>query len=147
MSVHLKAQSQIVQFALFFMIGFGVFLSISGYFRNQLDIFGNSVADSSKKLISSYMSAIAVNSIYSCKECDNFNTTVQISNRTASFFVEVAGRQTGLDVITQPGNQNYFSFMHNIGASLAGIEGLAPSTKPIIISYNKALNKLNFFSP
>ena len=142
MSPILKGQTQIVQFILFFMIGLAVFLSIGGVFRGQLDTFGNSVADSSRKLVASYFSAISISAIDSCKECDNFNTTIQLQNRTANFFLEVLGTRDGLDVRTQPGNETYESSLHNLVISLVESSGFGASIGPIVLSFNKNQNKL-----
>lgn len=142
MSANFKGQSQVIQFILFFMIGLGVFLSISSFFRMQLDTFGKSVADSSRKLTASYFSAVSIYSTVSCKECDNINTSIQLQNRTANFFLEVVGTSSGIDVRTQPGNETYSSLIHNLAISLASVEGIGSSVRPIVLSFNKNQNKL-----
>ena len=142
MSKFFKAQSQIVQFILFFMIGLGVFLSIGSYFRGRLDIFGDTVAESSRKLTASYFSAISINAISSCKECDNINTTIKLQNRTANFFIEVTGTPNGFNAMTQPGNESFSSAIHNLVLSISGVNGTGASDEPIVLSFNKNQNKL-----
>mgnify|MGYP001578406066 CR=1 FL=1 len=137
-----KGQSQVIQFILFFMIGLGVFLSISSFFRMQLDTFGKLVADSNRKLAASYFSAISIDAVVSCKECDNINTSIQLQNRTANFFLEVVGTSSGIDVRTQPGNDTYSSLIHNLAISLGNVEGIGSSVGPIVLSFNKNQNKL-----
>lgn len=142
MSAILKAQAQIVQFILFFMIGLGVFLSVGGLFRSQLDTFGNSVAKSSREIVASYFSALSIGAVSSCKECDNINTTVQLQNRTANFFIEIIGTPGGFDVKTQPGGETFSSTIHNLVAPALKSEGFAASNQQIILSFNKNQNRL-----
>lgn len=137
-----KGQSQIVQFIMFFMIGLALFLTIGNVFRGRLDLFTDEIADENRQMINKYFSALTIESLVSCKECDNFNITTKLSNTTAGSFTQIGLSNTNIVTVTLPGNRQYSSTAHNMLSELAAAGGLAISNKPIILSYSKNQNIL-----
>lgn len=138
----MKAQSLVIQFLLFFMIGLGLFLSVSNLFNIRLTTFGSSVADVNRKLVNSYISSIAISSFDTCRKCDNVNIIIKLENRTANYIMELALNSSGLNVITQPEGKNYLTTIHNLNYSIANLQGSGSSNKPIILTYDKTKNEL-----
>lgn len=141
-----KAQSQIIQFILFFMIGLALFLTIGGVFRGRLDFFTEDIAEQNRRTINNYFSALTVGALVSCKECDSFNITTKLSNTTAGSFTQVALNSTDLITLTQPGAKQYSGKAHNLIASLVGAGGVGTSNRPIVLSYSKNQNILRVVS-
>lgn len=137
-----KGQSQVIQFILFFMIGLALFLTIGGVFRGRVDFFAEDIAEQNRRTINSYFSAIAIEALVSCKECDNFNSTTRMSNTTAGSFTQIALNDTNLIAISLPGGKQHATSAHNILLGLAGAGGLQISSKPIVLSYSKNQNIL-----
>jgi hypothetical protein len=137
-----KGQSQIIQFMMFFVIGLAIFIVISNVFNERLEFYAGDVADANRKLINTHFSALMVQAMVSCKECDEFSSTTKIGNITASSVTEVGVNDEKLSVISQPQGIEFSSGAHNMLASLAGAGGSALSTEPIILSYSKTQNIL-----
>lgn len=140
-----KGQSQIIQFIMFFMIGLALFLAIGGVFRGRLDFFADDIAEQNRKTINSYFSALAVQSLVTCKECDSFNFTTRLANTTAGSFTQVGLNNTNIITLSQPGGKQYATVAHNALLNLVGAGGLVLSSKPIILSYSKNQNILRVF--
>ncbi len=137
-----KGQSQIIQFILFFMIGLALFLTIGGVFRGRIDFFAEDIAEANRRMINTYFSALTIQSLVSCKECDNFNSTTRLVNTTAGSFTQVGLNGTSLLTLSQPGGKQYAGTAHSMLSQLTGAAGLALSAKPIILSYSKNQNIL-----
>ena len=132
-----KGQSQIIQFMMFFMIGLAMFLTIGGVFRGRLDFFSSDISEENRKLVATYFSSLAIQSIVSCKECDDVNITTKISNTTAGSFTQVLLAGPNIVTSTQPGGAStYTTSAHNILSVLTAASGSAISAKPIILSYS-----------
>lgn len=137
----MKAQSLVIQFLLFFIIGLVIFLAIGNFYRLQSDIFRQDVADLTRRMISSYASSFIVISQSSCKECDFASAEFKIENLTANYFVELYLDQEGLRVVTVPGNKLFLSAIHNINSTL-NPSGFASSVEPIKLTIKKIENTL-----
>jgi hypothetical protein len=135
-----KGQSQIFQFILFFVIGLALFIAISGIFKGSVDNSAKDISAANRELINNHFSVLAVHAIATCKECDNYNTTVRLSNTTAGSFTQVVLTPGRLATITLPGGSEHQSSAHNMLSSLSNAIGLGSSGKPIILSYSKAQN-------
>lgn len=138
----MKAQHLIIQFLLFFLIGLAIFLSIGNIFRYQADIFGRDIAESYRKLINTYISSAIIYGFSTCKQCDLFNITIKIENKTADYFHEIYFISSGLNIISKPGEKNYLSSVHNLNYTLKPSSTYASSVKPIILTLNKTKNNL-----
>jgi flagellar basal body-associated protein FliL len=136
-----KGQYLIIQFVLFFLIGLSVFIAFGHIFKLKADTFREDVADSTRKLINSYISSLVINFFDNCKGCDLVNVSIRIENKTAEYVNELYLASSGLNVITQPTGKNYLSTIHNLNSTLS-LSGSSASTKPIILTLTKNQNKL-----
>ncbi len=136
----MKAQSQIVQFILFFLVGLSVFLALSDVYKTQLDIFGSTISQSSEVLTASYISENFIEE-RSCLSCDTINITINPQS-PENVFLQVALSLSSLQIISYPNLQSTSSLMHNILFSVSGASGQATVGKPIILSFIKTQNIL-----
>lgn len=132
-----KGQSQIIQFMMFFMIGLVLFLAISGVFRGRLDFFAEDIADQNRRLISGYFSALAVNELVTCKQCDNVNITTVLVNTTAGSFSQVRLNNSFLAAFSPPTPGESALTVHNLLAEVSTKLGSAVSNRPIILTYSR----------
>ncbi|MEM5794504.1 MAG: hypothetical protein QXS48_00265 [Candidatus Aenigmatarchaeota archaeon] len=131
-----KAQTYILQFVIFFVVGFIVFLGIGSLFRAQSDYFTSELAYRNAKLTSDYISSVAITLKNSCKECDY--SRIVTSSKTSYEFIIKAGRVW--EIILVDGRRYLFS-LHNLNSSIDS-EGSAISTKPLTLTFSKIENKL-----
>lgn len=136
-----KGQSLIMQFILFFLIGLSLFGFIGTVFKMHSDSFRSNVADSTRKLIGSYISS-AIIALQTCQECDYANATVKIENMTANYVYELQLNNYGLRVFSHPGEGIYNTPIHNLNDTLSMTPGAGFSTNPIILILSKIENKL-----
>lgn len=137
----MKGQTLIIQFILFFIIGFSLFTSIALFLKYQSDIFKNDITSNNLKLINSYFSAIAVSEAVTCKMCDYANITTKTQNTTAGYFFEVGMNNLGFNVTVPLAGQRVVSSIYNLNNSYA-LSGSSASIKPITITFNKTQNSL-----
>lgn len=134
----MKGQSLVIQFVLFFLIGFTLFIAIGNFFRLQSDIFKEDAASSSLKLTSRYLSSIMITA-NNCKQCDFINISTKIPETYAGYYLEMELNSRGLNVSAI---NNYFvSSVHNLNSTLY-MSGKSSSAKPITLTYDKNKNKL-----
>lgn len=136
-----KGQWLVIQFVLFFLIGLTIFIAIGNIFKIRADIFREDIADSTRKLINTFVSSLIVNSFTSCKECDYSRISIKIENTTAEYFFEIYSNNSGINVVSQPGGKNYLSSVHNLNLTL-NFSGQSASAKNIILTLTKTQNKL-----
>lgn len=136
-----KAQSLIVQFILFFMIGFSLFLVIGNFFRYQSDIFRGDIADLSLKLTNSYLSFLVINSVDTCKQCDYVETSVKFENTTAGYFFDISFSSEGLRVSTFPKYSSFTSSIHNLNKSIR-MQGEKFSVETLNLTFSRTKNEL-----
>lgn len=134
-----KGQWLVIQFVLFFLIGLTIFLSIGNLFKLRADVFREDIANSSRKLINSFVSSLIVSSFGSCKECDYSKVSVKIENTTAEYFFDIYLNSSGINVVSQPGGKSYLSSVHNLNLTL-NFSGNSTSIKTITLT--KTQNKL-----
>lgn len=132
-----KGQSQIVQFIMFFMIGLALFLAIGGVFRDRLDLFSEDIADQNRRLIGAHFSALAVQGLVSCKECDSFNVTTRLINTTAGAFSQVSLNDTYLTARSPPTPGESALTVHGLLEGVSTKLGSAISNRPITLSYSR----------
>ncbi|MEM7821547.1 MAG: hypothetical protein QXX38_01900 [Candidatus Aenigmatarchaeota archaeon] len=138
-----KAQSLIIQFVIFFMIGFTLFLTIGTFLKARSDIFREETLNYGMVGVSSYVSSLAINLFDYCKQCDFVRTSFRIENVTAGYFFELeflnAGK--GLRVLALPGGKYHISSIHNLNSSLL-LSGKSISLKTITLTFDKTKNEL-----
>jgi len=137
-----KAQSLIIQFILFFIIGFGLFLTTGLFFKSQSDMFRADVLSSSLELTNSYLSSAFITLTSTCKQCDFIKISKEIENTTAGYILEfdlVNVQPKGLNVSTE--NDFFFSSVHNLNESF-DMTGSSLSAKTIILTFSRTKNEL-----
>ena len=139
----MKGQSLIMQFIMFFVMGFALFLTIGSFFRYQADRSASEIVSDSLRLTNSYISSASITLIDSCKKCDEITYKITLPNRTAGSFFEVF-LQNGLNVST-PENKFFTSSIHKLNFT-ASLSGSAASNKPINLTYKKNNNQLSINS-
>ncbi|MFH8086508.1 MAG: hypothetical protein QW609_01640 [Candidatus Aenigmatarchaeota archaeon] len=131
-----KAQTYIIQFIIFFVVGFIVFLGIGTLFKAQLSHFTSDLAYKNAKLTSNYITSLAITLKNSCKECDYFR--IAISQKTNYEFIIKADKTW--EIILPDGRKYSFS-LHNLNHSIYS-EGSAVLPKPLTLTFSKIENKL-----
>lgn len=139
-----KAQSVIIQFVLFFLMGFGIFVGVGMLFKMRSDIFQGDVATASLKLTSSYLTSTAIASM-GCVECDMVESRVTILNTSAGYFTEVVLSGEGIETSTAPSFREHRSSMHNLNESLQ-LGGSAPSIITMSVVYDRLEGEINITS-
>jgi hypothetical protein len=138
-----KGQSLIIQFVIFFLIGFSIFVSTGNVFRYQSDIFRDNNIDSGIKLANSYLSSLVISAVDTCKECDFMSITTKTQNTTAGYILDFElNKNYGLNVSIFQIKRYYTSTIHNIISSLSECSGSSASTEPISLTFNRNQNKL-----
>ena len=137
----MKGQSQIIQYVLFFLIGLSMFGIVGNFYKLHADSLRERITSYSREMLSSYISAYAVQSFTNCKSCDSINITIVVPNTTAGYYHEFYLLPTGLIVKSIPSEKTYTSTLHNLNQTLS-FYGFSPSTKPIVLSLIKDQNKL-----
>jgi hypothetical protein len=135
----MKGQSLVIQFVIFFLIGFSLFLSVGSFFRYQSDLFREDIISYSLSSANSYISSNMVVAVDSCKQCDYISLSVPMSNLTAGYVIEINLKNSGLNV-SMP--YKYFSSSaHNLNSSFS-LSGKSSSVQPITLTFNRNQNKL-----
>jgi hypothetical protein len=134
-----KAQSVVIQFLLFFLIGFALFISIGSFFKYQSDLFRQTIASSGLNLTSSYLTS-AIIAMNSCKQCDFVNLTLSVYNTTAGYPIIIMVVNSKLNISSLAGFVE--SSSHNLLSYTLRARGSSSSSKPIILTFNKNNNIL-----
>jgi hypothetical protein len=92
----MKGQSFIIEFILFFLISFSLFITISYLFYNQDINFDERIGNSLSELISDIVSIRMLKSV-ECKACSNLVITESIPSRIGGFFYGISLDQYGLN--------------------------------------------------
>jgi len=134
-----SGQALILQFALFFLIGFSVYGSIAYFFRTHYDIFRSSVADVGRRLTNSYFSAWIL-SLVGCKFCDIVSVTTRLARTTAGYFM-IVSLDGNLTTTTEPEGISYTTSAHNLNWTLS-MHGSATSIHPLMLNYSRIKNEV-----
>ena len=136
----MKGQSLVVQFLIFFLIGFSLFLSVGSFFKYQSDLFRNDIISSSLALANSYVSSNVIAAVDSCKQCDYIRLSAAMSNLTAGYTIEIELTSLGLNTSIP---YKYFSSpLHNLVSSFSFASGKSSSAQTITLTFNRNQNKL-----
>lgn len=137
----MKGQNLIIQFLLFFLIGLSVFTAVGLFFQAQSSIFKNDVTNYNLQLINSYVSAVALTEVATCKQCDFMNMTIKIQNTTAGNFFEIGLNSNGVNTTVPLSQKSIITSIYNLNSSYL-LSGLSASIKPISITFTKSQNNL-----
>lgn len=141
-----KGQSLIIQFILFFLIGFGLFVTMGQVFKIQSEVFRNDIILKNIQLSNSFLSS-AVVAMNSCKNCDQVTFFLRVENTTADMPLEFNFDSSGLkidvvDIINGQIKSSYSSTIHNLASSIAIKSGKGFSQKTITLTLDKTKNEL-----
>jgi hypothetical protein len=138
-----KGQSVIIQFLIFFLIGFAVFLSIGTFFRYQSDIFRQSILSLGVNLTNSYLSSAVIVLVDSCKECDYAGLMIRTQNTSAGYpiIVSMDSQLKTLNTSAPPSTATLNTTIHNLLKNLA-VSGSSSSTKAINLTFSRTYNNL-----
>lgn len=138
----MKGQSLIIQYLLFFMIGFSVFIFIGSFFRYQSDLFRTDIINSNLKTANSYLSTAAIVAVDSCNQCDSAAFSLKVQNQTAGYdIVFNLFTLSGLTTSVNPLGKWYVSPLHNLNSSYI-LNGTVSSSKPITLTFTRTNNTL-----
>lgn len=137
----MKAQSQIIQFVLFFMIGLALFILLSNFYKSHADSLKERLAEKFRSFFTTYFSSYSIMLVDSCKYCEEINLTFKIANTTAGYYYEFYLANDGLTVKTQPYGKQLVSSLHNLNSSLT-LSGFSYSAKPLSLFFIRSQNKL-----
>jgi len=130
-----KAQSLIMQFILFFIIGFTLFITIGSFFKSQSEAFRIESTQYNIKLANSYLSSLFVVLIDTCKSCDYASLQIKVENTTAGYYFLYNLNDQGLNVSTSWGGLQSSGSVHNLNYSTT-FTGSSSSTKTIYLTYD-----------
>jgi len=136
-----SGQSYIVQFILFFLIGIGLFIGIGSFFLMQYELVRRDTAGISIEMINGYVSSLIVASVDGCLRCGAVEHNIRISDTTAGYFLEFLLNESGLVVSTAPPEKGHISSINNLNYTCS-LDGSAPSTQTINLTYDRTQNKL-----
>jgi hypothetical protein len=134
-----KGQSIVIQFLLFFVIGFSIFISLGSFFNYHSELFKQTILSSGMNLTSSYISSAVIAMVDSCKKCDFVNLTIKTHNTSAGYPILIKGENTQLNISTP--FQSLSTTLHNF-LNESRITGSSSSSKPIILTFNRTNNNL-----
>jgi len=137
----MKGQTLIIQFILFFIIGFSLFTSLGFFFKYQSDILKESVQNFNLKLVNSYISANALTAVLSCKQCDFIKITTTLPTSMSGNVFEIGMTQNGINTTVPLSQKNITTSLYNLNSSY-NMSGLAASIEPISITFTKSQNNL-----
>lgn len=133
----MKAVSLIIQFVLFFIIGFGFFILAGNLFRFQSDLIRSDIIDSSSNLSVDQLSAVSIRAVNSCKACSN--VTIKIDQKSIAGIYPTYQLSNG--IILKLESKTVQSSMHNVNYSIT-YDADETSSKSIALTYDRTKNKL-----
>ena len=137
-----KGQSLVIQFVLFFIIGFTMFLTIGNFFKFQSDDIRNDVGEFSTQLTSNYITSRIVRLVNSCKECNFGNLSFRIENTSAGYNTLITAGKKWILTDISPISKSTNSSVYNLLLSVDMLKGAVTSAEPVKITYNKTKNQL-----
>ncbi|MBS3054936.1 MAG: hypothetical protein J4452_00390 [Candidatus Aenigmarchaeota archaeon] len=138
----MKGQSLVIQFVLFFIIGFGLYLAIGNFFKIQSESFRSEITDDSIKLANSYLTSNILVAADSCKMCDYVNLTFKIENTTAGYYyaLDLSKPQVNISVVPFA-NKSFITSGHNMNTSFS-FKGNSSSIKTLTLTLNRTKNEI-----
>jgi len=136
----MKSQTLIVQFIIFFTIGLVFFLTVGNLFRFQAELIRGDVIEVNSRLTNSYMSALIITTVNSCKSCNITTAKVDIKNIVGlypSFYFD-----RGLVLSVDSENKIVRSPMHNLNYSVNMGANQVSSVRTITLTFDRDKNNL-----
>jgi len=137
-----KGQTVVIQFVLFFVIGFLIFISIGTFFRYQSDLFRQMIISSSIKMTSSYVSSAAVALVDSCKGCDFVNISIRTQNTSAGYPIDILFLGSTFKTFAPTTSELLFTTIHNLLIDTLTASGSSSSAMTIILTFDRSQNKI-----
>jgi len=147
----MKAQTQIIQFILFFLISLTVFSLVSSYIFSFSNFSQDRLLSHYRELLSSYISSIIISSYTGCKYCNTSNVSYAIAREIFDNFHDIGASGNAIYVKSVPFQKQVLSSIHNLNHStqFTGFfpSGVTPSyfglnkSSIIVISFNRIENK------
>jgi len=152
----MKAQTQVIQFILFFIISISIFSIVSSYLFFLSQSFQDRILSHTRELIASHTSNVLIYVYTGCKYCNYTNITYTLPHRVFDNFHEINGTNRLVYVRTTSLKKEISTSAHNLNASVefSGISstGIVPYPErlsgreitkfsTVLISFNKAGNK------
>ena len=134
-----KGQSIVIQFLIFFLIGFSIFVSLGSFFSYQSQLLRENILSSGVNLTKSHISSALIVMVDSCKECDFVSLTIKTHNTSAGYPILIKGKNSVLNVSSPL--QSLSTRAHNLLDPISAT-GSSVSDKPIILTFNKTNNTL-----
>jgi len=140
----MKAQSQIIQFVLFFLIGMSIFGVIGNFFKAHAMASRERIENASLKLLESFVKAAIISYVETSKTANQANFSFVLPNTTADYYHEfyLLSNPRELMIKPVPTGKALFSSIHNLNYTLLFNNGFASSVLPLKFSYIREKNKL-----
>ncbi len=135
----MKSQSHVIQFILFFLIGFLIFLAIGNVFKFQFFSIQSKITDLFLKSVNSHLSSAIIAAVDSCKTCDTASISLNLEKTIAGNFYEIK-LENGLNTSTE--GKYTFSSLHLLNNSITVQQSKAVSIKPITLTFDKTKSNL-----
>ncbi len=136
----MRAVSLIMQFVLFFTIGFGFFLLAGNLFRFQSGFIKQDIINASSELAINQISAVSFRAINSCKSCDS--VTIKFDQKPIADYNPTFQLSNGVILRINPENKVVQSSMHNLYYSINYGASEVSSAKTIDLTYDRTKNNL-----
>ncbi len=139
----MKGQSLIMQFVLFFTVGFSIFLGLSNLFSFYFERTKKNIVQLNRENIAEYISSIATIETIASNKHDFIRYRFNLRNTTTEYFFETELSKDGLKVISTPDFNEYKTSINNLNYTINELVGFFPSAiKHGQLVYDKRLNKL-----
>lgn len=131
----MKSQSHVIQFILFFLIGFLIFLAVGNVFKFQFLSIQSKITDLYLKSINSHISSAVIVAVDSCKTCNTASINLNLEKTIAGNFYEIK-LEKGLNTSTE--GKYSLSSIHLLNNSINMQQSKAVSIKPITLTFDRA---------
>mgnify|MGYP001626387405 CR=1 FL=1 len=150
----MKAQTQVIQFVLFFLLSFSIFSLILNFFYSSSFSFQDRILAFQREALASYVSSYATYLWENCQYCNYSSFIIPIPSKLSENYHDVYFSNNILYVKSQPLGKDFSSSLHNINesttfsgffssASVYSYQGLNGTFALANFSFNKTQNKFN----
>jgi len=137
----MKGQSLVIQFVLFFVIGFSLYLTVGNFFKYQSELFRNDITQESLRLTNSFLTSNMLAALDSCKQCDYVNLTFKIENTTAGYYYDMDFSNSQVNISVPSTGMNFITSGHNLNTSLS-LKGKTISSKTLTLTFDRTKNEI-----
>ena len=136
----MKAVALILQFVMFFIIGLTFFIAVSNIVKFQSTEIRQDILNSGSDLSIKEISAEIINTVNSCKSCDN--TTIKFNQKPIAGFGPTYKLSNGIILSVLLQSKSLQSSIHNLYYSITYDTKEVGSSKTLNLTYDKTNNKL-----